>query len=278
MVGAAVQQRVDPRGGYLLVAHQLGPPALQARQLDLRLQDVLPDITGLWLRPAEMPAPYNTPFARFPVPDGTFLHQASEWRPTVSFGKAYGSTAALDTSGEAPAIRFSTTFEGTGDDPLLVADRVRLTYPCEVDLEPFGQLSFTFEGGGSGHVAALRLVDAKGDEKLLWQARDSEAGRTEVTVPVSFEGNDVFDPGHVVGVCLDLDAGNVAAGPFSGAIVGVGSDVGHLRVGDVVAVNPNTPCRRCSFCRRSVTSLSMAMKLTSRPEASRIGCTSMAIQ
>jgi len=37
---------------------------------------------------------------------------------------------------------------------------------------------------------------------------------------------------------------------FSGAIVGVGSDVGHLRVGDVVAVNPNTPCRRCSFCYR----------------------------
>lgn len=41
MIGGAVQQRVDPGGGHMLVAHQLGPAAFQACQFDIRLENVL---------------------------------------------------------------------------------------------------------------------------------------------------------------------------------------------------------------------------------------------
>ena len=51
----------------------------------------------------------------------------------------------------------------------------------------------------------------------------SKAGPQDVSVPISFEGNDVFDPGHVTAICLELDEGNVNADQvnrFTGAIVG----------------------------------------------------------
>lgn len=36
---------------------------------------------------------------------------------------------------------------------------------------------------------------------------------------------------------------------FSGEVVAVGSQVEHLRVGDLVAVDPNLPCGECRFCQ-----------------------------
>ena len=42
----------------------------------------------------------------------------------------------------------------------------------------------------------------------------------------------------------------IAGHEFSGTIVEVGRVVTHLRPGDRVAVNPNTPCRLCRHCRR----------------------------
>ena len=36
---------------------------------------------------------------------------------------------------------------------------------------------------------------------------------------------------------------------FSGTVAEVGAGVTSLAVGDWVAINPNTPCRRCGFCR-----------------------------
>ena len=93
------------------------------------------------------------------------------------------------------------------------------------DLEPFGRLRFTFEGTGSGDVICLRLVDAKGDEKLLWRTRDTKAGAQEVSVPISFEGNDVFDQGHVVAVCLDTEGKGVSAEDAPGFAALIGNHV-----------------------------------------------------
>jgi len=120
----------------------------------------------------------------------------------------------LGEGGRAPELRFTTAFGPQ-------ADTVRLRLDGQWNLEPFGALRFRFEGTGSRHVAALRLVDAKGDEKQLWLARDTTAQPREVTAPFSFEGNDVFVGEHVVAVCLDLDEGNVDAAqpsPFAGTL------------------------------------------------------------
>jgi len=42
----------------------------------------------------------------------------------------------------------------------------------------------------------------------------------------------------------------IAGHEFSGTVTEVGAGVDHLRPGDTVAVNPNTPCRRCDYCYR----------------------------
>ena len=52
------------------------------------------------------------------------------------------------------------------------ATRVRMWLRGAWDLEPFGRLSFRFQGHASGHVVSLILVDLQGNEKLLWRHRD----------------------------------------------------------------------------------------------------------
>ncbi|MBI2298513.1 MAG: LamG domain-containing protein [Armatimonadetes bacterium] len=186
----------------------------------IRIQDVLPDIAGLRLDPVAAAPSYSVPWERFPVPEGSFLAQAHDWRAEPLHGAPAGASATNLANG----LLFTTFFQSDKPGDLDAGDAVRLRLAGKWDLEPFGRLTFRFAGSGSGHVAALRLVDAKGDEKLLWQARDTEAGPRDVSVPVSFEGNDVFDPGHVVAVCLDLDEGNVKAaraGAFAGSLVGL---------------------------------------------------------
>lgn len=170
----------------------------------IRIQDVLPDIAGLRLDPVAAAPGYHVPWARSAVPAGDFLTAATGWQAEP----LHGAPARAAVTAGAKGLAFTTEFGNTDPRNMDAGDAVRLRLAGRWDLEPFGRLSFRLTGAGQGHVAALRLVDAKGDEKLLWQARDTDASPREISVPVTFEGNDVFDPGRVVAVCLDLDEGN----------------------------------------------------------------------
>ena len=120
-------------------------------------------------------------------------------------------------------MRLAARFTNADPAELFAGDAVRFVHRGQWDLEPFGRLRFRFEGQGSDHVVSLWAVDVKGIEVLLWRTRDKQAGAVEVAVPISFEGNNVFDPGHVVALCLELDEGNVRADQvnrFAGAMVG----------------------------------------------------------
>ena len=148
----------------------------------IRIQDLPPDIYGIALQPVTSVPAYKVPRERYPVPKPDFL--TPEWQGEVGFYAPPGTPGAP----------------------------VRSTHKVACDLEPYGRLRATFQGTGGGHVFCLRLVDAKGDEKLLWHMRDAKAGEQKISVPISFEGNDVFDPGHVVAVCLDVEGGTISDG------------------------------------------------------------------
>jgi hypothetical protein len=181
-----------------------GTTTLQAGLHWIRIQDVPPDIYGLRLEPVASAPARKVPLTRCPVPAPTFLAAPGQWQVAPGVGKA---TAGPDTS----ELAFSATFAKTDPADLDARDVVRFTRKVNCDLEPYGRLRFRFEGDETGHVVALRLVDAKGDEKLLWRLRDTKKGPQDISIPVSFEGNDVFDPAHVTAVCFDLDEGNTQA-------------------------------------------------------------------
>ncbi len=192
----------------------------------LRLQGILPEIVALRLEPvAGEPHARRTvlPWERFAVPDGNFLGRAEAWQAERLVGSPRGAAAVLDKKSPEPTLRLSATLANTDPRQLFAGDIARLVHRGAWDLEPFGRLRFRFQGQGSGHVVSLWAIDLKGDERLLWRARDVKAGPNEVSVPVSFEGNDVFDPGHVAAIALELDEGNIKAqslSQFSAAIVG----------------------------------------------------------
>jgi hypothetical protein len=174
----------------------------------LRVQDVLPEIVALRLEPAPRAKRVSVPWERYPAPDAEVIGQSGTWSAQPRFGHPTGASATRQEV-PRPSWRFSTTFSNANTADLFAGDCVRFVRAGRFDLEPFGRLTLGFEGCGSGHVVALWLIDVKGDEKLLWRTRDRQAGSQQVVVPVSFEGNDVFDPAHVTAICLDLDEGNV---------------------------------------------------------------------
>ncbi len=189
----------------------------------IRIQDVLPAIVGLRLEPVSASPPVAVPWSRYAVPDGEFLRRAGTWQTETLFGQPEGASVTLDNAQDPPTLRLAAQFANTNPEELHGGDAVRLVHRGQWDLEPFGRLRFRFEGQGSDHVVALWAVDIKGIEVLLWRARDKKAGAEEVAVPISFEGNNVFDPGHVVALCLELDEGNVKVDQvnrFTGTIVG----------------------------------------------------------
>ena len=189
----------------------------------VRLQDVLPAIVAMRLEPISPAPPVTVPWSRYAVPDGEFLFRAQTWQAETLFGQPKNASVTLDKVQDPPTLRLAAQFANTDPDELFGGDAVRLVHRGQWDLEPFGRLRFRFEGQGSGHVVSLWAVDVKGIEVLLWRTRDKMAEPQEVAVPVSFEGNNVFDPGHVVALCLELDEGNVKvdqANRFAGAIVG----------------------------------------------------------
>jgi hypothetical protein len=207
-----------------------GTTTLSAGLHWIRLQDVLPEIVALRLEPIGGTAlravrdgsETHPTWNRYPVPEGDFLGRAEAWRVEDLFGRP-GNAAVSHEKGATPALRFSAEFGNVDRGELFGGDCVRLAHAGSWDLEPFGRLRFRFQGQGSGHVVSLWAIDVKGDEKLLWRTRDMKAGTHDVSVPVSFEGNDVFDPGRVTAIALELDEGNFKADQvnrFAGAIVG----------------------------------------------------------
>lgn len=176
----------------------------------LRVQDVLPDIVALRLDPAR-PAWRKVAWERYPVPEGDFLQHLRNSAATVVPWPPDAWLFRLLQWAGGPDWRFSVEYPKTDPADIITSERAVLGHAGAWDLEPFGRLRFKFRGYGSGHVISLRLVDAKGDEKLIWRKRDTEADTQDVSVPLDFEGNDVFDPGHVREIDLDLDEGNVRA-------------------------------------------------------------------
>jgi len=184
-----------------------GSTVLEAGAHWLRIQDVLPDVVAIRLdfdTEGEEVAP--VPWGRFGVPAADLLGDAATWQPHAVFGRPESADAGI----EAGALRFSARFPNTDAADLFAGDCVRFARMGQWDLEPFGRLTMTVQGQNSGHVASLVAVDAKGDEKLLWRWRDRSADPQAVTVPLSFEGNDVFDPSRVRMIAFELDEGNVS--------------------------------------------------------------------
>jgi hypothetical protein len=200
----------------------------------LRLQDVLPEIVAVRLEPVPASSPVVVPWERYPVPDGSWLGLAEAWQSQPLLGQTPEAAVALDKSQGQPVLRYSASFANVDKSRLFAGDAVRLVHTGQWDLEPFGQLRFRFEGQGSGHVVSLWAVDIQGTEKLLWRQRDKAAGVQEVVVPISFEGNNVFDPSHVAAVCLELDEGNVKADQVNRFVGSIANPVFDRR--DLVAL------------------------------------------
>ncbi|NLC59064.1 MAG: LamG domain-containing protein, partial [Armatimonadetes bacterium] len=187
----------------------------------IRVQDVIPDIIAIRFDPVDRAPRRSVPWQRFPVPAAGFLSATAQWNAPPPTAVPAGAAARLHQDAKQQALRFDVTFPPAAN-PALGGTTLRFTRAVRVNLEPFGRLKLRFEGQGTQHVVALRAVDAKGDEKLLWRYRDTEAGPQEIAVPLSFEGNDVFDPARVVALHLDCDQGNVRLGQesrFRGALI-----------------------------------------------------------
>ncbi|MCX7597752.1 MAG: LamG domain-containing protein [Armatimonadetes bacterium] len=180
----------------------------------LRVQDMPPAIVALRFEPTPALPPRKVAWGRYPVPSPEALSTCGPWKAKTEFGKATGVAAEINAEA-GPGIEFRARFANDDPEDVWGGDCVRFGCPVKWDLEPYGRLRFVFRGQGSGHVIALWLLDAKGDEKLIWRHRDTRQGDLEVRVPLNFEGNDVFDPGRIVAVSVDLDEGNVNGGQGS---------------------------------------------------------------
>lgn len=178
----------------------------------IRLEGALPEIVALRLEPIVASVPPPIPWQRFPVPAADFLAQTGEsWLAESRLGQPQETSMTVSGTSGQRELHLSTTFANTNVGELFAGDAVRLWRRGTWDLEPFGRLRFGLRGQATGHVVSLWAVDLKGDEKLLWRQRDNGAETQDIVVPISFEGNDVFDPGHVTALCLELDEGQVRA-------------------------------------------------------------------
>lgn len=175
----------------------------------LRVEGIVPDIFGICLQPVPAVSAAAIPWQRNRVPAADFLGHSAVWQPQALFGTVPDATVQYENGQNGPTLRLSAASSHTKTSELFGGDTVRLVRTGSWDLEPFGQFSFRFDGQGSGHVLSLWLIDLKGDEKLLWRGRDTQAESQQVIVPVSFEGNDVFDPARVAAVCIELDEGDL---------------------------------------------------------------------
>lgn len=183
----------------------------------IRVEGILPEIVALRLEPVSTPPQATMPWQRDTVPKPDWMNQLESWTANCRGGQPQDASVAATTTVDAQDIElhFAVTFQNTNRQDLFAGDIVSLESACAWDLEPFGRLSFHFEGQGSGHVVSLVLRDIQGNERLIWRQRDASAGGMDVVVPVLFEGNDVFDAGRVRQVCLVLDEGNTRPGEIN---------------------------------------------------------------
>ena len=142
-----------------------GTTVLTAGPHWIRLQDVLPEIVGLRLVPTAVDKSPAIPWCRFPVPEEDFLAAAGSWQSETLFGLSQNAKIVREANNERSALRFSVRFANRDPRELFGGDAIRLVRAGHWDLQPFGQLTFTYDSQGTEHVVSLRLVDLKGDEK-----------------------------------------------------------------------------------------------------------------
>ena len=113
----------------------------------IRLQDVLPEIVALRLEPvADLPRP-QVPWQRYPVPAANALAQSSDpWTAETLFGQPRDALVAIGANSDPAALQFSVNFTNTDRHELFGGDGVRMWLRGAWDLEPFGRLSFRFQG------------------------------------------------------------------------------------------------------------------------------------
>jgi 2-desacetyl-2-hydroxyethyl bacteriochlorophyllide A dehydrogenase len=95
----------------------------------------------------------------------------------------------------------------------------------------------------------MRAAVISADEVTVETVPDPTPGPREVVVSVAgcgICGTDLHIADGEFAPTLPVTPGH----EFAGEIVGVGSDVTELRVGDQVAVDPSLHCGECYFCRR----------------------------
>jgi 2-desacetyl-2-hydroxyethyl bacteriochlorophyllide A dehydrogenase len=81
------------------------------------------------------------------------------------------------------------------------------------------------------------------------EVRDPSPGASEALVRVSVCGLCGTDMHILDGELTSATYPLIPGHEFAGEVVAVGSDVENAQVGDVVAIDPNLPCRRCHYCR-----------------------------
>jgi threonine dehydrogenase-like Zn-dependent dehydrogenase len=95
----------------------------------------------------------------------------------------------------------------------------------------------------------LKATFSAPHEIVIEQAPVPEPAPGEALVKVAacgICGTDLkINEGHYLGN-LPMTPGH----EFAGVVEALGKDVTGLAVGDMVAINPNLPCHRCTFCRR----------------------------
>ncbi|MHB8957692.1 MAG: LamG domain-containing protein [Pirellulaceae bacterium] len=187
----------------------------------IRLEGILPEVVAMRLDPVPAQPAVCAAWHRDPVPDANCLSRLETWTANILCGQPHEPAATVTASADDTDLQYSVTFRNTNRQDLLAGDVVSLESSCAWDLEPFGRLAFRFEGHASGHVASLVLRDVQGNERLIWRHRDTNANGQDISVPILFEGNDVFDAGRVRQVCLVLDEGNTRVdevNTFGGAL------------------------------------------------------------
>ena len=173
------------------------------------------------------------------MPDGSWLGRAEAWKAEPLFGQAQEASVALVKSQGRPVLRYAASFANTDQSRLFAGDAVRLVHAGPMGPGTVRPLAVSLRGPGLRPRGVAVGRRCQGHEKLLWRRRDDTTGGEEVSVPISFEGNDVFDPGHVVAICLELDEGNVKADQVNRFAGGIADPVFDRR--DVLALPDGYP-------------------------------------
>jgi (R,R)-butanediol dehydrogenase/meso-butanediol dehydrogenase/diacetyl reductase len=93
---------------------------------------------------------------------------------------------------------------------------------------------------------------------------------TEIPIPKVTQPDDILMKVHAVGICgtdIKIIEGKhhfrpntVLGHEFCGEVIGIGSHVHHVKVGDRVAVDNNIRCGFCTFCRMGLSSQCVEIK------------------